>query len=218
MGTVHAVCLSEPHAIGMSGPYTVALTGGIGSGKSTVADIFADLGVPVIDSDIIAREIVEPGKPAYNEILEVFGCAILDDNRKLDRQKLADIVFKDKSKKNTLENILHPEVYDEIDRQITAINFPYCIVVIPLLVETESTNRYSRVLLVDVPESVQLQRTTRRDNRSLEMIEKIIASQAGREQRQRHANDTIDNTESLKQLQQSVMKLHEKYLRLSTEK
>ena len=194
---------------------TIALTGGIGSGKSTVATLFSRLGVPVIDSDIIAREIVEPGMPILQQIADEFGNDILTPEQHLDRKKLARIVFSDPDKKKKLEKLLHPAIYHEIENRIKELDFPYCIIVIPLLVETGAINRFNRVLVVDVPEETQLQRTAERDQRSAEFVRKIIKSQVSRKERLQYADDVIENNVTIDQLEQSVSELHQKYLALA---
>ena len=194
---------------------TIALTGGIGSGKSTVATLFSRLGVPVIDSDIIAREIVEPGMPILQQIADEFGNDILTPEQHLDRKKLAGIVFADPGKKKKLEKLLHPAIYHEIENRIKELDFPYCIIVIPLLVETGAINRFNRVLVVDVPEETQLQRTAERDQRSAEFVRKIIKSQVSRKERLQYADDVIENNVTIDQLEQSVSELHQKYLALA---
>lgn len=198
----------------MSGPFSVALTGGIGSGKSTVANLFLNLDVPVIDTDIISRKIVAPGKPAFNEIVKAYGHDILKEDGTLDRIKLGDIIFNDDKARMTLEDILHPVIYKEVDRQISEVTYPYCIIVIPLLIESQATNRFDRVLLVDIPEELQIKRTTHRDKSSIALVEKIMKSQANRNERIKYADDIIDNTVKIEELKNSVELLHKRYLDL----
>lgn len=201
----------------MSGVLRIALTGGIGSGKSTVASKFQTLGVPVIDSDVIARSIVKPGEPALKAIVSAFGKDLLTDEGTLDRRRLRNIIFNDLSAKTRLENILHPLIYKEIDEQVSRIHYPYCLIVIPLLVETERTNHFDRILVVDIPEEIQLKRASNRDNDSLKLIEGIIKSQASREQRLKHADDIIDNNLEIEDLNKTIQTLHNKYLKLAEE-
>jgi dephospho-CoA kinase len=194
----------------------IALTGGIGSGKSTVTSIFEQLGVPVIDSDIISRDIVKPGSICLNKIIQEFSKNILTDNGTLDRKKLRSIVFNNNEKRRKLENILHPAIFEEIDNQVNKVDFPYCLIVIPLLTETNMMDNFDRVLVIDVPENVQLQRASQRDNTSIENIEKILKSQSSRQQRLQFADDVIDNNLTLDKLRDEVSDLHKKFIALSS--
>ena len=193
----------------------VALTGGIGSGKTTVARQFSELGVPVIDTDVIARQLVKPGQPALAEIVAQFGQDMLLENGELDRAKLADITFNDSKKRLLLESILHPRIRQDMQRQLKALQSSYAIVVIPLLTETNQAQQFDRVLLVDCPESIQISRVSQRDDRSVAQIQAILKSQASREQRLAIADDIIDNSGTAAELQQQVEQLHHKFLSLS---
>lgn len=193
----------------------IGLTGGIGSGKSTVADLFAELGVPVIDADLISRDLTQPGQPAYQEIVHCFGHDITDNEGKLDRNQLRRVVFADPDRRRQLESILHPRVYDRIGEQLRLLDAGYCIVVIPLLVETGGSALVNRVLLVDAPESLQRQRAALRDRASTSEIDAILASQASREQRLQAADDVIHNDGDLEHLRRAVLSLHEAYLQLT---
>lgn len=199
----------------MSTVLRIALTGGIGSGKSTVSSMFQHLGVPVIDSDIISRDIVKPDKPCLHAIIQEFGDEFLTDSGTLDREKLRSIIFNDDVAKIKLENILHPAIYQEIENQISQVNYPYCLVVIPLLIETKAMGRFDRILVVDTPETLQLERARLRDKTSDKSIEKIIKSQISRKQRLKYADDIIENNLTFEELNNSVTKLHEKFLELS---
>ena len=199
----------------MSSVFRVALTGGIGSGKTTVANKFEQLGVPVIDSDIIAREIVEPGQSCLNKIIQHFGDELLTKEKVLNREKLRNIIFNDDKAKEKLEEILHPSIYEEIDKKISKIDYPYCLVVIPLLIETNAMGYFNRILIVDTAETMQIHRAQQRDNASEENIEKIIKSQVSREQRLKHADDIIENNLSIEELNNSVVELHKKYINLA---
>lgn len=196
----------------MSPKLTIALTGGIGSGKTTVANLFASKGVPVIDSDLIARDVIKPGMPTWQRLVTEFGEELLLPDQHVDRKKLAEQVFNDPSKKKKLEDLVHPEIYAEISQRMKQLNCPYCIIVIPLLVETGAEHRFDRVLVVDVPETFQKSRTLQRDSRTEEMVEKIIATQASREQRLAEADDVISNDVTIDELEECVEKLHRKYL------
>jgi dephospho-CoA kinase len=193
----------------------VALTGGIGSGKSTVSSIFQALGVPIIDADVISRSIVQPGKPCLNAIIDEFGEELLNTRDELDRNKLRTIIFNDSEAKRKLEDILHPAIYQEIDRQVSNIDYPYCLIAIPLLIETQATDKFGRILLVDVPEEIQLTRASERDKTSIRSISEIINKQASREQRLKYADDIIDNSVKIEELNDVVEKLHNQYLKLS---
>lgn len=193
----------------------VALTGGIGSGKSTVSSIFQALGVPIVDADVISRTLVKSGRPCLNAIIDEFGEDLLDTRGEIDRNKLRTIIFNDPKAKRKLEDILHPAIYQEIEREVSNIDYPYCLVAIPLLIETQATDRFDRILLVDVPEKMQLTRASERDKTSRKFISEIIKNQASREQRLKHADDIIDNSVKIEELNDVVEKLHNQYLKLS---
>ncbi len=199
----------------MAKPLRIALTGGIGSGKSTIASKFQTLGVPIIDSDIISRTIVEPGSSCLKAITNEFGNGVLTSEGRLDRNKLRNIVFNNLESKKKLEGILHPVIYQEIEAQVNSVKYPYCLIVIPLLIETDSVGRFDRILVVDIPEDIQIKRTAERDKTSSKLIEDIIRSQADREQRLKYADDIIDNNMEINELSEAVTKLHNKYLKLS---
>jgi dephospho-CoA kinase len=190
----------------------VGLTGGIGSGKSTVASIFAELGTPQIDADVIAHELVKPGQPALFEIALCFGQKILTDKGLLDRKILKNIVFADTEKKRQLESILHPLVYREIIRQSEQIDDAYIIISIPLLIETNMQQSIDRILVVDCPVELQLSRAAQRDHLSKSDIQSIIDTQSPREQRLAEAHDILNSDCSLQQLAERVKKLHNSYL------
>lgn len=195
---------------------TIGLTGGIGSGKSEVARIFNQLGAPVIDADVIAHQLVEPGAEALSEVVGVFGGAILTSEGVLDRAKLAGIVFNSPERKLQLETIIHPRVREQIRAYKDANkNEPYIIVVIPLLLESGQRDLVDRVLIVNATESVRIQRVLARDGRREEQIRSIIQSQADDEERHAAADDNIDNSGSLDDLQLSVHKLHQQYISLA---
>ncbi len=193
----------------------VALTGGIGSGKSTVADEFAKLGIPIVDTDVIARQLVTVGSPAYQEIVAAFGPSILTDDKQLNRRKLREVIFNHPEQRLRLEQILHPRIRQAVEAQITQLDSEYCIVVIPLLTEKGSYPFVDRILLVNAEPEQQIQRSMARDKQSREQIERIMASQSNREQRLAMADDIIDNSTGLVALEQQVRKLHHKYRTLS---
>lgn len=189
----------------------IGLTGGIGSGKSTVANLFAKLDVPIIDSDIIAREIVMPGLPALEEIANTFGNEYLTSNGELDRLKLRQLIFDDADKRQQLEAILHPRIRTEMQHRAQALNTAYCIFVIPLLIEAGQQNLVDRILVVDSPDDLRRQRLKERDNMSDEAIDKAFAAQIQRQQRIDAADDIITNDTNLEHLQAPALELHQKY-------
>ena len=194
---------------------TIALTGGIGSGKTSIASIFKSLGVPIIDSDTISKEIILPGKPCFKDIVNEFGEEILTNKGTIDRYKLRDIIFNNDKARIKLENIIHPVVFKNIDTEISLINYPYCLVIIPLLIETKSTERFDRILVIDALESLQFERIVKRDDISPILIKKIIKTQVKRKERLRYANDIIVNNDKIMNLNKSINTLHKKYLGLS---
>ncbi|MFM8333486.1 MAG: dephospho-CoA kinase [Candidatus Methylumidiphilus sp.] len=192
----------------------IGLTGGVGSGKSTVAALFADKGVPVIDADVVARELVEPGQAALAEIVEAFGYAVLADGR-LDRAALRTRIYSDPNAKKILEGILHPKVYQMMHDQTEALRQPYCIFAIPLLLETNRRDFVDRVLVVDCPGALQYERVSRRDGLDIPAIARIIAAQISREDRLAAADDVIDNAGAPDMLRERVEALHQAYLSLA---
>lgn len=197
--------------------YTVALTGGIGSGKSTVADEFAHLGVTVIDADIIARQVVEPGTPALLAIAERFGPQMINDDGSLNRRRLRERIFAHSEDKAWLNALLHPLIQQETRRQMQSSTSPYLLWVVPLLVENRLTDKADRILVVDVPKETQIERTIRRDGVSREHAEHILAAQATREQRLAAADDVIENMGSADAVVSHVARLHDKYLMLASQ-
>ncbi|MBK9132311.1 MAG: dephospho-CoA kinase [Gammaproteobacteria bacterium] len=193
----------------------VGLTGGIGSGKTTVANGFAALGVPLIDADEIARDLVAPGRDALKEIVACFGSGILDGHGGLDRARLRQRIFTDPGERRRLEAILHPRIRTGILARIRQLDAPYCIVSIPLLVETGQSDLVDRVLVVDCPSELQRERIARRDGWPMEEIEGALRAQASREQRLRAADDVIVNDGDLDSLRRSIATLHRGYLDLA---
>jgi dephospho-CoA kinase len=195
---------------------TIGLTGGIGSGKSEVARMFSQLGVPVIDADVIAHQLVQPGTDALSEITAVFGETILTSEGTLDRARLAAIVFNKPDMKQQLESIIHPRVREQIRAFKDAHkNEPYIMVVIPLLLETGQRDLVDRVLIVNAAEPVRIQRVRTRDGRNEAQVRSIIRNQANDAERQAAADDNIDNSGSLDDLMLSVRKLHQQYMSLA---
>ncbi|HUL91742.1 MAG TPA: dephospho-CoA kinase [Burkholderiales bacterium] len=198
-------------------PYTVGLTGGIGSGKSTVAGMFANLGVQVIDSDEIAHELTRPGGEAMAPIRAAFGAEVVAADGSLDRARMRRLAFGDAQARKRLEAILHPLIRAESGRRLQRAASPYAILVIPLLVESGvDRSRIGRVLVVDCPEAGQLERVMRRSALPKEEVRAILASQATREQRLAAADDVIDNSGAPEALKGQISRLHEKYLTLAT--
>ena len=189
----------------------IGLTGGIGSGKSTVAQLFAAMGVPVIDMDLIARQVVEPGQTALEQITQEFGSYILDGKGRLDRRRLRELIFDSKEKRRRLEAILHPLIRQETQHQLLELDAPYCIVVIPLLFESQQDSLVDRILVIDVPESLQISRTMKRDDITTEAVQKILAAQIDRDSRLAAADDVIDNSVELSQVRDRVAELDQQY-------
>lgn len=193
----------------------IGLTGGIGSGKTLVSDYFAELGAPVIDTDIIARELVAPGQPALSEIAATFGKEILNPQGSLDRRALRQLIFDQPDKRKQLEMIIHPRIRDEVKNRLNMIKAPWSIIVIPLLLESKQQDLVQRILLVDAPAELQVSRTVMRDNVGADDVEKIIASQTTRQSRLDAADDIIVNDGSLDQLRQQVEKMYQFYNQLA---
>ncbi|AEP30777.1 dephospho-CoA kinase [Brumicola nitratireducens] len=192
----------------------IGLTGGIASGKTTVSDLFAKLGIDIIDADVIAREVVAKGTPGLAAIVEKFGDNILTPDLELDRQKLRTIVFSDNAKKDWLNALLHPLIREQMQLQTASATSPYCILSVPLLVENKLNAMVSRTLVVDIDEASQIKRAVARDNSEQAIIESIIASQASRTQRLAAADDVIVNNKDLEWLSAQVQDLHQMYLNI----
>ena len=196
-------------------PLRIGLTGGIASGKSVVADMFAELGVPVIDTDLIAREVVQPGQPALDEIRERFGETILDTTGNLDRAALRKLIFSDDDARLDLEAILHPRIGAEARRQADAAGGDYQLIVVPLLVGSPLVQFVDRILVVDCQEDTQIKRLLERDTESIEQARRILAAQASRDDRLAIAHDVVNNDHSLAHVRDQVIDLHRQYQRLS---
>lgn len=196
----------------------IGLTGGIGSGKSTVGHYFQDLGVPVIDADVVARELVEPGRPALAQLAELFGEDILNADGTLNRPRLRALAFSDEAAKERLEKLLHPLIRAEMLRQSARLEAPYCVFVIPLLLEKGWQSMVDRVLVVDASEDEQVRRAMARDGVDEESIRAIMANQVDRKTRLAAADEVIHNEGQLDALRQQVERLHRHYLRLSADR
>ena len=193
----------------------IGLTGGIGSGKSVVAQSFAGLGVPVIDADAIARKLVEPGQPALEKIKELLGNQFIGADGRLDRTKLREHVFASPGERRILESIIHPLVYDVIQEEVSRLKTPYCIIVIPLLIEANQQSLVDRILVVDASEEICIERVMLRDNTTDEAAKQILAAQLDRKTRIGHADDVITNEGNLESVTDQVAQLHQKYLALA---
>ncbi|WP_421219769.1 dephospho-CoA kinase [Aeromonas enteropelogenes] len=198
--------------------YVVAITGGIGSGKTTVANQFAELGIDVIDADVIAREVVEPGTPALAAIAAHFGPDVIASDGRLDRRQLRERVFSEPDAKAWLNALLHPLIRSEMQRQCAAARSPYCLLVVPLLVENRLAGLADRVLVIDVDEATQIERTCRRDGVSPEQAKAILAAQASRDERLAVADDILDNrAEDKMAIRTQILALHQTYLAFASQ-
>lgn len=192
----------------------VGLTGGIGSGKTTVCSFFAQLGAPVIDADIISHELIKPGEEGLQLIINEFGHGVLNNTGTLDRDSMRGIIFNDSEQRNKLESILHPLIYKEIIRRSESCEYPYCVLSIPLLLETKGQSTVDRILVIDTDLEKQLGRASKRDKTDRDNIQKIVNSQISREQRLSAADDIITNNSDLDSLKTQVVSLHETYLQI----
>jgi dephospho-CoA kinase len=189
----------------------IGLTGGIGSGKSAVCEIFQELGVPVIDADAVSREVVEPGCPALEQIRAAFGDSIITANGQLDRATLRELIFANPAKRRQLEAILHPLIQQAMLEQAAALQAPYCIFAIPLLIEAVQTDMVDRILVVDAPEPLRRQWLKQRDGMDDLQINAVFAAQLDRGKRLAHADDVIHNAADLAHLRAQVIDLHGRY-------
>jgi dephospho-CoA kinase len=192
----------------------VGLTGGIGSGKTTVARMFAALDAPVIDADEIAHRLTRPGQPATAKILDIFGPDIAD-NHGINRQSLAQRIFASPDARRQLESILHPPILATMEQEAREVTAPYCLLVLPLLIEAGLRDRVDRVLVVEADENIRIQRVQARDRRDPEQIRSILYTQAGTAQRDAVADDRIINNGDLAALQSQVAALHARYLAIA---
>lgn len=196
----------------------IGLTGGIGCGKTTVCDLFAELGISIIDADLIAREIVEPGQPALSQLSQYFGPQILHADGSLNRAALRQTIFKDEAARQTINAIMHPLIFKDIEQRINKLDSLYCIVAVPLLFETGYQNKFDRVLVIDCDPETQIQRVSQRDQADLQQIQAIIDSQIPRARRLELADDIIVNVSSLQILAEQVKKLHNSYTKLAKDR
>jgi dephospho-CoA kinase len=200
----------------MPGKFRVGLTGGIGSGKTIVANLFAALGVTIVDTDLLAREVVAPGSSLLREITAHFGVQMLATDGSLDRQALRDRVFVDPAERKWLEALLHPAIAKLTDARCEAATEAYVMVAIPLLVETGGKTRFDRVLVVDCDPDLQLARLQARDGTTRVQAARMLAAQATREQRLAVADDVIENNGDIALLRDQVEKLHRQYSGLAS--
>jgi dephospho-CoA kinase len=198
--------------------FVVGVSGGIGSGKTTVTNIFSSLGVEVVDADVIAREVVSVGTPGLNAIVKKFGQQIVSESGELNRSSLRQLVFSQPELKEWLNRLLHPLIREQMQQQTQSAKSVYCILSVPLLVENNLIKSVDRVLIVDVSEATQLQRTIRRDNSNEQQISAIMRAQASREQRLAVADDVVLNEGSPIELLEKVTELHQFYLKLAASK
>ena len=194
----------------------IGLTGGIGSGKTAVSDRFKALGVHVVDADIAARIVVEPSKPAWQDIKDFFGSEVLLPDNTLNRAWLRQQVFADKTKRKQLETYTHPRIREEIIRDLNTSTSPYTLLSSPLLIESGQFELVNKTIVVDVDKDTQIERTCARDNNDIEQVKRIIAAQISREERLSHADWVVDNSQSLDTLDARVNELHQELLILST--
>lgn len=195
-------------------PWTLGLTGGIGSGKSAAAQHFIDLGVHVIDADHAARWVVEPGRPALEQIAQHFGDGVLRADGQLDRAALRKLIFEVPEQRRWLEALLHPLIAEEIVSHLARAESPYAILVSPLLIESGQFRMTQRILVIDVPQQLQIERTLQRDQISEQQVQAILQAQASREERLRHADDVLVNDRDHAWLRSEVERLHHFYLTL----
>jgi dephospho-CoA kinase len=200
----------------MAHPLRIGLTGGIASGKSTVTQRFAELGVPIIDADVASRAVVQPGSVGLQQVVDRFGPAILGTDGELNRAALRTQIFTDPSRRKDLEAILHPLIRAYMEHQAKDVVFPYLIMAIPLLIESGSPrSRVDRILVIDVDEATQIRRLLERDGSSMEQARAILASQTSRENRLAAADDVLPNQGTVTDLRQAVDRQHERYLSLA---
>lgn len=195
--------------------FVVGVTGGVGSGKTAVSDRFAELGIDIVDADVVSRQVVLPGTRALDEIVSHVGAGILLPNGALNRAELRARIFAEPAEKRWLEQLLHPLIGIEISAQLAAAASPYVLFVSPLLVETGQITVCNRVVVVDVAESTQIKRTCQRDGNTEEQVRNILTAQTSREKRLQAATDILDNAGSLEQLQEKVDHLHRQFLQMA---
>jgi len=196
--------------------FSVGLTGGIAAGKTTLSNLFAELGVPVIDTDIISRKLLEPGEPGYDQVCDHFGDNIMGTDNKIDRAKLREIVFSNPDEKTWLETMLHPLIYRRShDAILEHAMADYVLLVVPLLFETNFQSLVDRILVIDCPPELQLERLVQRDHIDESLARKMLAQQLSNAERLVRAHDIVDNSDNANGLESQVEALHQRYLQLS---
>lgn len=193
----------------------IGLTGGIASGKSEVAQRFLELGIPVIDADESARRVVAPGTPGLTDVVRLFGPEVLERGGQLDRSRLRTLVFSKPDQRRALESLLHPLIRADMESRVELATGPYVVMAIPLLVEGGNRDRVDRILVVDVPEAIQVARVMARDGGSSDQARAILAAQASRATRLQAADDIVQNTGTLAELRGHIDALHQSYLQLA---
>ncbi len=196
----------------------IGVSGGIGSGKTTVCDMFKELGVPVIDADSISHQVTQKDGPAFQAIVDRLGESIVSESGELQREQLRKLAFADAAVREQLEAIIHPLVREEIAKQIDAVASCYCLISIPLLLESDQAGNFDLILIIDCPEALQISRASRRDNADPVEIKKIIAAQSDRKSRLDKADDVIYNDKDLASLRKQVSSLHRKYTKIARDK
>jgi dephospho-CoA kinase len=196
----------------------IAVTGGIGSGKSSVAELFKEKGIPVIDTDVIARQLVQPGSPLLSQIIREFGHEYLDSDGQLKRKELSKLIFTTAAAREKLETLLHPAIHARVIEQLQAITSPYCLLLIPLLARSKQSYPYDRVLVIDVPQQIQIARTVQREKLAPDFVRQIIATQPTRNELLAMADDVLDNSSDMAALSDAIAKLHQHYLFLAAKK
>ena len=195
--------------------FIVGLTGGIGCGKTTASRLFEKLGVIVLDADEVGKELVHPGSPLLSQIHDHFGETILNPDGSLNRSTLRKIIFNEPTQKKQLETLMHPPILKEMQLRAKTACSPYCIFSIPLLFETNQDRLVNRILVIDIPPELQTQRVALRSGLPAEQIEAIIKSQVSRQHRLKHADDVVDNSQSIRELEAAIQSLHKKYMEFS---
>ncbi|MDH5611632.1 MAG: dephospho-CoA kinase [Gammaproteobacteria bacterium] len=194
----------------------VGLTGGIGSGKSTVSEIFSNLGITIIDADRIAHQLMQSGSDSFNDIRQLLGDEFININGELDRKKIAQTIFSNPQKKIALEKILHPRIKQYLLQEVERFNSKsYIILEIPLLLESQFTDLVDRIIVVDADDDIRIQRTKQRDNRTEEQIRCIMNHQIDRDHRLQQADDILNNNGNIEDLRKAVTLLHHKYLAMA---